>query len=255
MFLRRLVLVLTLLSAPSFLTACADVPKSPEAQADALRVNDPLESMNRVTFDVNDFLDRLLIKPLTELYRFAIPDEVRERIANIIANMGEPVIFANNLLQGEISNAGITAERFLINTTLGGAGMFEVASDWGLQKQMGDFGQTLSVWGVGSGPYLVLPLFGPSNFRDAAGLGADMTMSPWQWVAADGGRAVKNEVVYSSFAADGLTRREETLDDYDALREGALDFYAEMRSVYRQYRNKQLGIQNPDLSKEFDFPE
>jgi len=80
-------------------------------------------------------------------------------------------------------------------------------------------------------------------------------MSPWQYVAATGGRAMKNRVVYSSFAADGLTRREQTLDDYDALRTGALDFYAEMRSVYRQYRNKQLGIQAPDTSKLFDFDE
>ncbi|MDD4616571.1 MAG: VacJ family lipoprotein, partial [Alphaproteobacteria bacterium] len=234
---------------------CADVAKSPEAQAEALEVNDPLEPVNRVVFDVNDFLDRLLVKPLTELYRFVTPGYLRERVANIIANMNEPVIFANNLMQGETTAAGITAQRFVVNTTAGAGGIFEVAEDLDLQKQRGDFGQTLHVWGVSSGPYLVLPLFGPSTFRDAVGLGVDMVMSPWQWIAAAGGKDTKNALVYSSFAADGLTRREQNLEAYDALRSGALDFYAEMRSVYRQYRNKQLGIQPPDTSKLFDFQE
>jgi phospholipid-binding lipoprotein MlaA len=234
------------------MAACADVPKSPEAQAEAQVVDDPLEPMNRTVFDVNDFLDRLLIRPLTELYRFAVPDYLRERIANVLANMGEPVIFANNMLQGETTHAGVTAERFLVNTTVGVAGIFEVADGWNLPKQKGDFGQTLSVWGINGGPYLVLPLFGPSNFRDAIGLGVDMVTSPWQWLAGLGGNGMQNRVTYSQFAADGLTRREASLDDLDALRAGSLDFYAEMRSVYRQYRDKQLGIQNPNASPVFE---
>ncbi len=249
---RRIVLVLALLILPSLLVSCAEVPKSPEAQAEAQAINDPLEPMNRVVFDVNDFLDRLLIRPLTELYRFAIPDYLRERIANVLANMGEPVIFANNLLQGRASDASVTIQRFLVNTTVGAAGIFEVADGWDLPKQKGDFGQTLSVWGINGGPYLVLPLFGPSNFRDAIGLGADMAMSPWQYIAGIDGNGTQNRVTYSTFAADGLTRREETLEDYDALRSGSLDFYAELRSVYRQYRDKQLGIQNPNASPVFE---
>ncbi|MDD3371751.1 MAG: VacJ family lipoprotein [Alphaproteobacteria bacterium] len=255
MSIRRLLLTLALLTLPAMLPAFAELPKSPEAQAEAIEVNDPLEPVNRAVFDVNDFLDRLLIKPLTELYRFAIPDYLRERIANILSNMGEPVIFANNLLQGETSRAAVTAQRFVVNTTVGLAGMYEVAEDLDLARQPGDFGQTLYSWGLGSGPYIVLPLFGPSNIRDAIGLGVDMVMSPWQWIAARGGRAVKNEVVYTSFAANGLTRREENLEAYDALRTGALDFYAQMRSIYRQYRNRQLGIQPEDTSRLFDFME
>ncbi|MDR3449481.1 MAG: VacJ family lipoprotein [Alphaproteobacteria bacterium] len=245
MTFRRLALLLALMSMPALLSACADMPKSPEAQAEAKAVDDPLEPMNRTIFDVNDFLDRLLIRPLTELYRFAVPDYVRDRVANIVSNMGEPVIFANNMLQGEASRGGITAERFLINTTLGVGGTFEVADSFGVYKQMGDFGQTLSVWGINGGPYLVLPLFGPSNFRDAIGLGVDMVMSPWQYIAAIGGQGDANRVTYSEFAADGLTRREQSLDDLDALRSGSLDFYAQMRSVYRQYRDQQLGLKNP----------
>jgi phospholipid-binding lipoprotein MlaA len=244
MHLRRLLALLLLLSLPSLVVGCASVPQSPEAQAEAQSVDDPLEAGNRVVFNVNDFMDRLLIKPLAELYRFAVPDYMRERVANVLANMGEPVIFANNLMQGQTSNAGVTAERFAINTTVGVAGIFEVASDWGLPKQSGDFGQTLSVWGIKGGPYLVLPLFGPSNFRDAIGLGVDTLMSPWQWLARLGGNGDYNRFIYSDFAANGLTRREQSLDDLDALREGSLDFYAEMRSVYKQYRDKQLGIQS-----------
>jgi phospholipid-binding lipoprotein MlaA len=252
MLLRRLILALALLALPSLMAACADVPKSPEAQAEAQALDDPLEPMNRQIFDVNDFLDRLLIKPLAELYRFAVPDYMRDRVANILSNMGEPVVFANNMLQGETTNAGITAQRFLVNTTVGVGGIFEVANDWGLPKQNGDFGQTLSVWGINGGPYLVLPLFGPSNFRDAIGLGVDMVTSPWQYLAAWGGHGMENRVVYSQFAADGLTRRSQTIDDLDALRAGSLDFYAQMRSVYIQYRDKQLGIPNPNAAPVFE---
>jgi phospholipid-binding lipoprotein MlaA len=245
-------LALALLALPSLMTACADLPTSPEAQAEALAVDDPLEPLNRTVFDVNDFLDRLLIKPLAELYRFAVPDYARDRVANILSNMGEPVIFANNLMQGETTNAGVTAGRFLVNTTVGVAGIFEVANDWGLPKQNGDFGQTLSVWGINGGPYLVLPLFGPSNFRDAIGLGVDMVTSPWQYLAAMGGNGMANRVAISSFAADGLTRRSQEIEPLDALRSGSLDFYAQMRSVYRQYRDKQLGIAAPNSSPVFE---
>jgi len=241
MLIRRLALLLALICLPVSLIGCADVPQSPEAKAEAAAIDDPLEPTNRVIFDVNDFLDRLLIRPLTELYRFAVPDYMRDRVANILSNMGEPVIFANNLMQGRTDDAGTTSERFLINTTLGVAGVFDVATDWGMPKQDGDFGQTLSTWGIKGGPYLVLPLFGPSNFRDAIGLGADMGMSPWGYLAGIGGNGTENRLIFSEFAADGLTRRDQNLDGYDALRSGSLDFYAEMRSVYRQYRDKQLG--------------
>ncbi|MFA4994522.1 MAG: VacJ family lipoprotein [Bdellovibrionales bacterium] len=252
MLYRRLFLVLAFLFLPSLLAACAEVPKSPEARAEELAINDPLEPVNRAIFDVNDFLDRLLIKPLTELYRFTVPDYVRERVANVISNMGEPVVFANNLLQGELSRASVTAGRFVVNTTAGVAGIFEVADELDLSKQRGDFGQTLHVWGLGSGPYLVLPLFGPSSFRDATGLGVDMVMSPWQYAVAMGDKTAQDTFMLTSFSADGLTRREENLDAYDALRNGSLDFYAQMRSVYRQYRNKQLGIRDPDLANGYN---
>lgn len=255
-FCRRLALTLILLSVPAMsLTACADMPKSPEEKAEYNATNDPLEPLNRTIFDVNDFLDRLLFRPLAELYRWTIPPGIRDRIAGIVTNMKEPVILANNLLQGEITRAGITAERFALNTTVGVGGMWDIAGMWrGAYQQTGDFGQTLYVWGVPSGPYFVIPFYGPSNIRDAIGLGVDGVMSPWQYVVAatGAGHVIQNEFWIASYTGDGIVRREQNIEALDALRSGSLDFYAQMRSVYRQYRDKQLGNQSTEGMPKFE---
>lgn len=223
------------------ISACSSVPQTQAEKADLRAANDPIESVNRVVFDVNDFLDRLLIRPLAELYRAMIPPPLRDRVSGIVKNMSEPVIMANNMMQGDFTKAGKTFARFMTNTTLGGAGMFEVANHFNLPRQTGDFGQTLYSWGVGEGAYIVLPLLGPSNIRDAVGMGVDSVMSPWQYLAAMGSTMTKDTFTISSTVASGITRREENIEGMDALREGSLDFYAQMRSVYRQYRAKQLG--------------
>ena len=238
---RNLVPAFIALTMPVLLAGCADLPKSQAERADFNATNDPLEPMNRVVFDVNDFLDRLLLRPLAELYRVTVPPGLRDRVAGIVTNMKEPVIFANNLLQGDFASAGTTAERFGINTTLGVAGMWDVATGWDIQQQNGDFGQTLASWGVEQGPYLVLPLLGPSNFRDAIGLGIDSVMTPWGYIADAGGSTTSDTFMIASIGADGLVRREQNIEGLDALREGSLDFYAQMRSVAKQYRAKQLG--------------
>lgn len=224
------------------LSACSSVPVTKADQAEARRVNDPIEPLNRAIFDVNDFLDRLLIRPLAELYRFWTPSYLRERVANILKNMGEPVVLANNLLQGEMRSAGTTFSRFLINTTAGLGGMYEVASGYGFERQNGDFGQTLHAWGAGEGPYIVLPLFGPSNVRDAIGLGVDTVMSPWKYVVKYGDTTIEDTFTIADMTATALSRREQNIEGMDALREGSIDFYAQMRSVYRQYRAKKLGL-------------
>lgn len=228
------------------LSACADLPKTPAERAEAKTLNDPLEPFNRNVFDVNDFLDRLLIRPLAELYRAMVPPPIRDRITGITSNMGEPVILANNLLQGEFGKAETTLERFGANTIVGVGGMFDVATGWGLPKQSGDFGQTLNSWGVAEGPYLVLPLFGPSNFRDALGFGVDGILLPWNHLAYLDGNGTGNRFLISQFSAQALTQREQNIESVDSLKAGSLDFYAQLRSVYRQYRAKQLG--NPSAS-------
>ena len=238
---RRLVLAVLLLS-PLSLAACADMPKDTTPKhEDPVSSNDPIEPVNRVVFDVNDFLDRLLFRPLAELYRATIPPPLRDRIADILANMNEPVVFANNLMQGEFTRAGTTIERFGINTTVGLGGSWDWATGWGMQQQQGDFGQTLAVWGAGEGPYLVLPLFGPSNIRDAIGMGVDMVMTPWQYIARIDGQGTEDRLDYISFVAQGIVKREQNIEGLDALKEGSVDFYAQMRSVYHQYRQKQIG--------------
>jgi phospholipid-binding lipoprotein MlaA len=259
-FLPRLSMHLSRRILPAFLAlafvvalaACADVPNDPAARAEFEATNDPLEPMNRAIFDVNDFLDRLLFRPLAELYRVTIPPGIRDRLEHVLSNFKEPVVFANNLMQGEFTNAGITLSRLALNSTAGVAGIWDVSTDWGLPQQKGDFGQTLYSWGLGSGPYLVLPLFGPSNIRDAVGLGADSVMSPWQYLAAMNGVGSENRLNGFYFLADGVVQREENIEPLDALREGSLDFYAQMRSVYRQYRDKQLGRQSTEGMPNFD---
>jgi phospholipid-binding lipoprotein MlaA len=253
MHLRRIFAALLALAFVAALAACADVPKDPAERAEFEATNDPMEPMNRVVFDVNDFLDRLLFRPIAELYRVTIPPGIRDRLAHVLSDFKEPVVFANNLMQGEFTNAGITLGRLVLNSTIGVAGIWDVSTDWGLPQQKGDFGQTLYVWGVDSGPYLVLPLFGPSNIRDAVGLGADSLMQPWQYVV-DGaeGPGAENRLNGFYWLADGTVQREQNIEALDALREGSLDFYAQMRSVYRQYRDKQLGRQSTEGMPNFD---
>lgn len=147
---------------------------APTAQA---AESDPWESINRPIFTFNDTLDRWALKPLAQGYRYVTPQSVEDSINNLFGNLGEPCNLANNLLQGKVHAAGVDTARFLFNTTLGGLGLFDVATHFGLSRSDEDFGQTLGHWGLGSGPYIVLPLLGPSTPRDTAGLVADSLYS------------------------------------------------------------------------------
>lgn len=146
-------------------------------------VNDPLEPLNRYVFEVNFFLDEFLLKPLAWWYRIALPDQVQNGVNNVLQNMRTPWSFVNDLLQGETDRAGTSAARFGINTTLGVLGIFEVAEGMGFPEHDEDFGQTLAVWGVPEGFYLVLPIFGPSNPRDAIGSVVDDYGDPFNLYA------------------------------------------------------------------------
>jgi phospholipid-binding lipoprotein MlaA len=132
--------------------------------------NDPLEGLNRGIFEFNRVVDGVLIKPAAQIYRGVLPQQAQDSVRSFLRNLRSPVILANDVLQGDMDRAGSTIGRFLVNTTLGIGGLFDVASELGMPFHDEDFGQTLAVWGVGEGPYLVLPLLGPSNPRDAVGL-------------------------------------------------------------------------------------
>ncbi len=199
--------------------------------------NDPLEPMNRAVFDMNTEIDTGVIKPIAEAYRTIFPPFVRDRIRMFVDNLTEPRIFVNDVLQGRINAAGMSFGRFFINSTLGILGMFDPAGEHGLPKQTGDFGETLYMWGVDSGPYLVLPLFGPSNFRDAFGLAVDLYTTPPAHLFAGSTGLWVNVGIYTVSGFDLRARNIETLDQIKAA---ALDYYAQFRSISRQYRDAQL---------------
>jgi len=235
-------------------SACADNDnKYSYSNLDNPGIADPLEPINRVSFTVSHFLDGFLIEPITRLYVFFAPKFMQERIANILSNMGEPVFFANNIMQGEFEKAGITVQRFAINTIVGVGGMFEVADELDLNQQRTDFGLTLASWGFSSGPFLYIPVIGPSSVRDGLGFGVDCFMTPWTYIAGYGGSSAQDKYLIASTSASILTNRAAVLDEYKALEESSLDLYAQLRSIFIQYRNKQIGRTSPGMNPDLYF--
>ncbi len=199
--------------------------------------NDPFEPVNRIVFNSNDAVDTAIIRPMAEAYRTIVPQFVRDRIKAFVDNLQEPRIFANNLLQLRINDAGFTFARFYVNSTLGLLGLFDIASEHGLPKQTGDFGETLYVWGVDSGPYLVLPLFGPSNLRDLFGLAVDLYTTPPAHLLPG------NSGIWFNVGVDavsGFDLRARNIESLDQIKAHALDYYAQFRSIARQHREAQL---------------
>ncbi|TMH04831.1 MAG: VacJ family lipoprotein, partial [Betaproteobacteria bacterium] len=195
--------------------------------------DDPLESLNRAVFDTNTALDTALIKPIAETYRAILPQWTRDRIRSVIDNLAEPRIFVNELLQRRPDAAGVTFARFFINTIVGLAGMFDLAAERGFAKQSGDFGQTLYTWGVDDGPYLVLLLLGPSNLRDAFGLGVDVLTTPPALIASSHANLAVGVV-------DGIDLRARNIETLDEIKASALDYYAHLKSIMQQRRQIQL---------------
>lgn len=234
-FLRISVVFLALFT----LANCASAPEDdPEAIAEYNKINDPGEPTNRFIFKFNKGLDDAIIKPITGVYHSVFPDAIRESIHNFLTNLKTPVILANDILQGEPSRAGDTVARFLINSTVGVAGFRDQAADWGFEPHTEDFGQTLAVWGVGEGPFLMLPILGPSNPRDAIGTVVDWVFDPinW-WVAADSDRAW---IGYTRTIVGGIDTRDQLWDVLEDLEKSSIDFYAAIRSLYRQRRNDDI---------------
>ena len=202
------------------------------ADAQAEQTRDPLEGTNRFLYKVNDGLDTYVFRPVAVGYRTVVPGAVRRPIHNALNNLGAPVVFVNDVLQTKPRRAGDTMMRFLINSTAGGLGLFDVATDWGYPAHGSDLGVTLALWGVGDGPYLFLPLLGPSNVRDASGFAGDAVFDPLTWASFGGSTAVS----VSKFAVGAVDARERLIEPIDDVKRTALDPYATFRSVYRQNR-------------------
>jgi len=218
------------------LAGCATPPPAsdPEALAEFNQTNDPLEPTNRVFYKINDGLDTVILKPAAQAYRYAVPSPVRTGIHNFLENLGSPVRLADDALQGKPRRAGDTAMRFLINTTAGVVGIFDVAKELGYTAHDTDFALTLANWGVPEGPFLFLPILGPSSPRDATGFAADILIDPFTWV----GRGIPADTIatWSKTAISAVDERSGVLDAVESVKKTALDPYATFRSLYRQNR-------------------
>jgi phospholipid-binding lipoprotein MlaA len=221
----------------AMLGGCATPPTDPADRALYEQNNDPLEPLNRQTLAFNLFLDHSLFRPIAKAYVLVVPDDGRAAVHHVLDNLKEPTVFFDNVLQGEFKRAGITLGRFLINSTVGFGGIVDVATMSGIESQPADFGQTLYVWGIKSGPYLILPVFGPSNPRDAIGQGVDSYADPFTIWANDHGLT---EMMTVRLIAGGVDDRARALDILDDLEKNSVDFYAQLRSLAQQNRAAEL---------------
>jgi phospholipid-binding lipoprotein MlaA len=197
---------------------------------------DPLEGWNRQVFAMNKNFDHALLKPVAEAYVAVVPETARTGVHNFITNLNSPVVFANDVLQGELGLASDTAGRFGLNTTLGLGGLVDLATPAGIPYHSADFGQTMGVWGVGDEPYLVLPLLGPSNPRDLAGYVADQAMDPLNYAGI-------RDYTYWAMGRGSLQildARSRNIETIDQLEQTTVDEYASTRSLFRQYRRSHI---------------
>jgi phospholipid-binding lipoprotein MlaA len=234
------------------LGGCATPPSDPAARAEFEKSNDPLEPLNRKTFAFNLFLDHAILRPAAKVYVAVLPDDARKAIHHVLDNMKEPTLFFDNVLQGEFKRAGITLGRFVVNSTIGVGGMVDVMALSGVERQTADFGQTLFVWGVPSGPYLILPILGPSNPRDAIGGAVDSYADPFTILAKNDSTT---DLLTYRFIVAGIEDRADVLDVLDDLEKNSVDFYAQLRSLTQQHRDAELrhGVAPeaaPDLYKD-----
>ena len=210
--------------------------KKPEA------VNDCFEGLNRATFSLNQGLDKVIFKPVAQGYR-KLPSPVRTGTSNVLVNLSSLITIPNNILQGQFKTAGINTGRFVVNTTIGILGLFDVAEKMDFPEyEKEDYGQTFGAWGIGAGCYLVLPVLGPSTVRDTAGsfvnvLGGD----PWYNASANGNNHYLNDSDYMvTKVLSGIDFRAKNIDSIENLEKNSIDFYASVRSLYLQDRQKKI---------------
>ena len=213
-------------------------------------VKDCFESVNRVTFAFNQGLDKIIFKPLAKGYR-KLPQPIRSGTSNVINNLGNVVTIPNNILQGQMKDASVNSLRLIINSTLGIAGIFDVASYYGLEKRdKEDYGQTLGTWGVGEGCYFILPVLGPTTVRDSIGSLANVAGGDaWYNVTVANDTQYFNEAdYYLSQLLSGVDFRAKNLESFDSLENTSIDLYASIRSLYLQDRQRK--IKNLDVATE-----
>ena len=212
--------------------------------------HDPWEGLNRTMFAFNDKLDVYVLEPTATGWSKVAPLRVRTSISNFFSNLRFPIVTANDLLQGKALAAGSDVSRFVVNTTVGVLGFFDPASRWGLGERDEDFGQTLGVWGVPAGPYLVIPFLGPSTVRDAGGSAVDVAFAVTPFF-------VDTWILAAARLGDAVDERSLYLQEVRDAKQSALDYYAFVRNAYLQRRNAQVkdSAVNVDTEEELYHPE
>lgn len=216
------------------LSACATAPA-----AGGSDLNDPYEGFNRRMFALNNGIDRYALGPASRAYKTVTPEYGRDRITDFLRNLRSPVVFANDVLQGEVDRAATTAGRFALNTTFGVLGIWDVATPAGLERHTEDFGQTLAVWGVQSGPYLVLPVIGPTTPRDLLGTATDRAFDPLVWVEIDNDRDTDLAVRGTLGVFGALNARVRLEDQINALN-AQPEPYIALRRIYSSSRQAEI---------------
>jgi phospholipid-binding lipoprotein MlaA len=227
---------LVLLSA-LVLSGCATSPNNAQSEVvETEDFNDPFEDANRAIFDFNQKVDRNVLVPVAKAYRTVLPDPVRDSLRDFLRNLREPLIFANDALQGEFERAGQTFARFTLNSTLGVGGLIDVAGRWGeLPYHEDDFGLTLGVWGIPEGPYVVVPVVGPATPRDLGGQVAEGFGDPFTRLVT-GNPYTLYWIPFVRGGVSGIDQRSRYIETLADIERTSLDYYATIRSLYRQRR-------------------
>jgi phospholipid-binding lipoprotein MlaA len=231
-------------AAAAFAALCC-LPDAASAQTPASQpgaIGDPWQPLNRRLFSVHELLDKTALEPAARAYRAATPRFFRSGVRNALANARGPMVLANDLLQGEFSRAGATASRFGLNSTFGVLGLVDVASEMGIQKHDEDFGQTLAVWGVPAGPYLFVPLRGPTTVRDALGWVGDAGLDPLNYAKGDAAQTAR----VANVALTALSAREGLIDAIDGVRNTSPDPYLTIRVTYELTRDDAIANRTGD---------
>jgi phospholipid-binding lipoprotein MlaA len=227
-----------------FTAGCAAQPQAPpQAATGEEDFHDPFENTNRKIFDFNQTVDRAVLVPVAKAYR-VLPNPVRDSIRDFLNNLNAPLIFANDALQGNFSLAKDTFTRFVIDSTIGIGGLVDVAGRWGIPYHEQDLGVTFGVWGIAEGPYLVIPVLGPSDPRDLGGQVAQGFGDPWNRLAANNGLLW---VVFLRGGVSGIDQRSRLIETLADIERTSLDYYATIRSLYRQRREALVHRKNEKL--------
>ena len=236
---RGLALTLPAIVISGALTGCATPPPKSETANYAAyeQLNDPLEPTNRVFYRVNNTLDTYLMKPIAQGYVYVTTQGIRNHVGNFASNIGEPARMLNFMASGDPRDAGTSLVRFLLNSTVGLGGIFDPAASLGYTKTDTDFGLTLASWGVPAGPYLYLPIFGPSGVRDAANLPVEWFATPMEAAPESG---ALDAFGYAETGLNLVNTRAEYIPVINQIKATALDPYATFRSLYRQSRTSEL---------------